>query len=256
MSDFSSTLKVGDIVNVEGYSAFDWSQFFWNVGERLAINAIVAMQKMVFDGKLNSPLVFYKDNHSTLYVGNGKIFSEQPPKATYVNVSDYEKDPRIMTIYRMNPVYFKRVLTTTDLDLLCGGADILVNRQVDYSIPRDVMDGINDLTTFPWSASMDWFDNGQGYTDDVKKETKLVCSAAVASIIQYWREQTQANTGEIIRAPWDTLNPKAWVQSQIDQYPHYWDALACHPGNYATTDTNFSNEFLRIGRYRQGTRIA
>ena len=256
MSDFSSVLQVGDIINVEGYSAFDWSQFFWNVGERLAINASVAMQKMVFDSKLNSPLVFYKDNHSTMYVGNGKIFSEQPPKATYVNVSDYEKDPRIMTVLRMNPVYFKRALTVVDQDWLKGGADILVNRQVDYSIPRDVMDGINDLTTSAWSASMDWFDNGQGYTDDVQKETKLVCSAAVASIIEYWRMRTEATTGEVIRVPWDTLNPKAWTQEQIGKYPHFWDCLAVHPACFNTTDTNFSNEFVRIGRYRQGVRIA
>jgi hypothetical protein len=256
MSDFSSALKPGDIVNLEGYCPFDWKKWAWSWAERRAIDLIVDDQGFVFNSKLKDKSMLTRDNHSTMYVGGGKIFSQEPPHATIIPVSDYENDPRIITIYRMNPIYFGRELTKNDVDLLIEACDIMASRKVPYDIARDVQDGIEDMTQRPWDSDLNIFDTQCNGSDDPTLISSAVCSQAVAIAIAHWRHQTQATTGELIKAPWHDLNSNAWIQKQLDEYPHYWDTAIVHPSNYSVSHECFYDEFIRIGRFKKGVRIA
>ncbi len=252
MSNFSDCLKPGDVINLEGYMPFDWKSPFWALGEREAIDAIVKFQKYVFNNKLKSRTMLYRDNHSTMYCGDNKIFSQEPPCATFIPVSDYEKDKRIITVYRLNPAYIGRELTDADIALMVESANIMVKRNVPYDIARDVQDGINDLTGRPWDASLNIVDSKCNLSEDPNLISSSVCSQAVGIHKTYWRHQTQAKTGELIRPLWQNLNPNAWTKAQMDMYPHYWDVSIIHPSSFAVTQECFSNEYLRIGRFQTG----
>ena len=256
MSYLKTIVKAGDILNLEGYPKFDWKNLVWSLGVRGAVDLIVQFQRMVFCAKLHPNLVNYKDNHSMIYLGDNIVFSQEPPKATYHTLDDYDvaNKHHIVSVYRMNPAYFGRALTDMDLVYLREGADILVSKGVPYSVGQNVDCGLNDLAGYPWSGSLQWF-SGIDY-EELSRQTHLHCSMAVASIIAYWRHRTLETTGEDIPQPWKKLNPNAWRVEQIEKYPDHWDFNATHPANFATTDINFFNEFVRIGKFKQGNQIA
>jgi len=256
MSDLSNAVKPGDILNLEGYFKFDWKKPFWAWAERRAIDAIVADQKYVFNKTLKSKTMLTRDNHSTMYLGDNKIFSQEPPCATVIPISDYENDKnRIITIYRLNPTYIGRELKDDDIALLIESCNIMAQRKVPYDIARDVQDGINDLTDRPWDSSLNILDTQCNMSEDPNIISSAVCSQAQAINFIHWRHKKQAATGEIIRPLWQNLNPMAWTKKQIEEYPHYWDTAICHPANFATTNECFCGEFVRIGRFKNGKSI-
>ena len=252
MSDLSKALVPGDIILLEGYPKFDWKNFFWSIAERRAIDLIADDQKFVFNSILNDKAMLTSDNHTTRYMGDNKIFSQEPPHATIIPLSDYEVDPRIVTVYRMNPAYFGRALTDADFALIIESCNIMAIRKVPYDVARDVQDGIDDLSGRPWDATVNILDTQCNLSEDPNVISSAVCSQADSIHMAHWRHKTQATTGELIKAPWHDLNPKAWTSKQIDEYPHYWDCGICHPGNYSVTHECFDDEFIRIGRFRQG----
>lgn len=249
MSDLRDTLRPGDIINTAGMgkSHGKWSLKGWieGLGIKAAVGIIVDTQADMFGAKIPPEKVpGHLDSHSMMFFGPDKVFSVEPPVPLYVPLSNYEgDDPRTVSVYRMNPAYFGR---EPDVALLRQAADAIINRHKGYDIGQLVDILITSIAGYPWAHKVNWFDQGS---------QRLVCSVGVASLIAFWRHEMKRLQGIDIPQPWKKLNPAAWPEGALKQYPGHWEIESTFPANYSTTFTHFSHEFTLVGKFRGGKRI-
>jgi len=252
MSDLKSLIRPGDVINLEGRH-WDWKNLFVSVGEAVIVPLIVRTQEKVFGVGSD-----HRDYHTMTYLGDNRVFSTQFPKPEIVSLDEFDAadKKRTVSVFRMNPAYFGRGLKDSDLTIMSNAAMTMADVKLDYDLLQNAMIGINALSGYPWSYHLRWLDaDGKGVSEDpAKVRQHFVCSVAAAAVIAYWRHELLRTAGEDLPQPWKKLNPAAWTERQIREYPGHWDINATFPANFAVTQTHFSHEFLEIGHFKAGTK--
>lgn len=247
MSDLSNTVIPGDFINSEGIK---WSWDLIDVAAGIiATNGISAAQRDVFCDTIPAKKLRYKDSHTMIYFGSNQLFTVQLPQPTY---EDLEKrhgkgDTRIVSVYRMNPAYFGKTLDANDVAIMKSAADEIIAKHKGYDIGQLMDILVSTIAGYPFEQKSKTFDQGND---------RLVCSVGCATVIAAWRHKLLQTTGVDIPQPWKVPNPNAFKSDFIKKYPGHWDIQTTFPANYAVTDTHFQNEFILVGRFKGGKRIA
>jgi hypothetical protein len=246
MSDLSEILKPGDIINTSGVH---WSKDIIDVSEGIiATGAITRTQKSIFCKRLSPQHVRCRDSHSMIYFAPDGIFSVQMPEAKYVNLSDHEgNDTRTVSVYRMNSKYFGLEIGPADAAIMKKAADEIIEKHCPYDIGQLLDILCNTVAGYPYAENSKLFDQGQD---------RIVCSVGCASIIAAWRHEVKEKTGKNIPRPWARLNPPAWDKKMLENYQGFWDVQVTFPALFAVTDTHFSSEFILVGQFKGGKKIA
>jgi hypothetical protein len=274
MSDLLNILRSGDVITLQGctraknFGAF-MSNFFWWISYPAAVAAIEDVSKMVFGQVMDPNKIRDRDNHATMFFDPTHVFSCEPPHPTYIPLTEYDVDDkyRIVSVYRMNPAFWGFTPGPKELALLKEGADMIINwrdakgNPLTYDTLQNLDIGVNAIMGHPYTDEVHIFDaDGNdfdaGDINIAKGKQHMVCSVAVAGIIRHMRYVlNNGNPGPILD-PWSKLNPQAWKKSFYDNYPKHWDTESVFPSSFAVTDTHFQNEFLFMGSFKNGAKIA
>ena len=247
MSDLSNTVKPGDNLNTAGFH-MNWRQFFGSLLAYPAVKIIVNTQKDVFCQTISDKKIWIKDSHSVMYFNDKYVFSVEMPKPKFIPLSTYEgRDKRIVSVYRLNPEYFKKEIKGSDTTIMFNKAIDIVNLNKGYDIGQLVDILITTIAGYPNERKVNWFDQGS---------QRMVCSVSIATIIAAWRHEVLKVTGIDIPQPWKVLNPLAWKDEFIKKWNGHWDIGTTFPANFAVTNTHFNNEFILVGKFKGGKRIA
>jgi hypothetical protein len=267
VTDLEADSKSGDTLNIAGHVEGNHPLFnlmddaisrdqFWIFGRKI-IPPEDRIEFVMYPDKMYTPMnrgVRGYDNHSTRILnevlGQKKVFSMEPPKGVLWDLSVYAQNKnQLISLYRRNPEYFGREWTDADTDIL----SVILAKYVGYpyNVPMNFNLALNDFNGTPWDEQLTWLDKP---TQD--NRGNLVCSVALAHADYEFIQALKDQTGEVMRRAWEKLNPKAWFQTDLDRYPSAWTPHQVHPANYAVCDVCFYNEWMIVGQYRNGKRIA
>lgn len=169
-----------------------------------------------------------------------KVFSVEPPVATFVPVEDFVMDE--ITVYR----YTYRPLTDADIELMLLATLSIIGTKYDYGQLLNI--AANQLLGYKYEEKIKVFDFGA---------KRKVCSVGVAVVYQKWRKVLEARGVQIPRL-FSQLNANAWSKDFVEEFKkngHHWNVENTYPAMFGLTHTHFNNEFMPVLKTNAGRLI-
>lgn len=257
----------GDIININNNPSF------WSIHSRIGCWGIRRSQKSLFKGavhKYNDGVrkliiidptddthsmvkfsrrsivehILNNDNISEAYQEKvekilnknkwSKVFSVEPPRATFIPVDDFSTDD--ISIYRYN----HKNIDYGDISLLLRGTLSILGTKYDYGQLINIL--INQMLGYAYDEKVKWFDLGC---------KRKVCSVGVAAIYQY----RKLNSMTKINRLFSKLNNNAWSKDFVEKFIKNggkWNVENTYPAMFGLTDSHFNNETRLVLKMNKG----
>lgn len=195
------------------------------------------IQKLIIDNNT----VLQEDKNKILKIWEknnwAKVFSVEPPVATFVSIEDFILDD--ITVYRCSIKEFNE----RDIELLLKGVLPIIGTKYDFGQLINIL--ICQELGYPYDEKVKWFDlSGK----------KKVCSVGVAVGYQFMRKQLELQGVNLPRL-FSKLNEDKWEKDFIEKFNKdgaHWNVENTYPCMFGLTMSHFNSEFYPVLRMRDG----